>query len=426
MHAKKWILVWFFSLGSLAATQAQSLLDNLVKGVAAHQKFELMVCDSILSDVLLHRDELSASQYGEAMYFYYRNLSRMAVEEGNGTDNFAKTTIQMNFFRAYHGFLELEKASIPRWSEKSRPEIQGMFENLIKAALNCLEQYVNGGTNPNLITFTESYLNLAISILPESYVPFEVMGQLYFFRENYSQAGYYFDRAITNYRKKRVLTIDNIRMPTVYFTRASMLVNDDVEWAYRMARNGLRFNELEWKTLTLNEERLGKAAVAEAEVIYLDNQYNLGLLQAELAAQIGDADSARTLFAEYEKYYSKEPVFQYHYGRLLENVNPRESAQHYQEAIDLDPDFFEARFGIANLYINMGYYYLQVAQKDKKNAAENKERAKQMFEIGYNYMKKTLEIAPDNRKVVLALVKVSLELDYKSEHEHFKNLLDEL
>lgn len=419
-------LLLFSVLPGMAFSQ-NALLARMEKGVEAHRRYNLVTCDTVLSAVLEKKELLSRAQLGEASYFYNRNLIRLAIEEGQSKNGFATMPVQIRLYKAYFNLLELERENIPRWSVKADPEIKGMFETMLKASVNCMEVYVESGEayNAQLNTLIESYTNLAIRIAPESYIPFELKGQMYYYEGDTTKAVEYFDMAIKKYRVKRVLLADNIRMPNVYYTRALEYMNTSSEKAYKLARQGYKVNELEWKTIQTNKAKLGENVIVENKAIYFNNQYNLGWLELELIITMGNKDSALLLYKEREDYYRDKYYFQVNYANLLRDVNPRDASMHYQAAIDIMPNYHEAYFAMASLYFDMGYYYLNEAKTDKANAKENTERGLQLLEVGYPYMQQAHKYLPESNLALKTLLKVSKELDKKTDYNYYKKTLNE-
>lgn len=410
--------------------QGQYIAKRLEKGVEAHKRFDLITCDTVLSDVLEKRELLNKRQLGQAIYFYNRNMLRMTVEEGEGRRGYDNLPIQLRFYRAYNNYQELDRLNIPRWSEKARPEIELMFPALVTAAVKCLDIYVDQGANrtQELKDIILGYISLASSILPENYTPLELKGQLYLISDEPEKAAEYFDQSLKKYRARRVLMLDNIRMPNVYFQRSLLYINaGNLEKAYQLAREGYVRNDVEWKTLGTNQTKFEPGAVKEQEPLYFNNQYNLGLLELELMVQLQpESDSTFLLFQEREPYYKEDFSYHYNYAGLLEKVNPRASSMHYQRAIDLDSTSYKAHFQMAKLYINMGFVFIDGNKGNSQEAKDERLRGKQLLEIGLPYLQQANSLQPNNLAPLAVLVEVCKELGLNQQAEEYKTTLDSL
>lgn len=418
------IAIFFWST-AFAAFGQNHLIKSLEKGIEAHRRYSLVVCDTILERVLDRKDELTRAQYGEAFYYYTRNLMRMAVEIGETDNGFASLDVQLKIYRVYNNFLELERANIPRWSPKAGPEIQNLLKTLLSASVTCLEVYVQeGGRENELKMLVEGYTNLAATIMPEGYTPFELKGQLYYLSGDTAKALNYYKQALEKYKAKRVLLADNIRIPTVCYALALQEIDHSIEKAYAMAKQGYKINEVEWSTIKVNAKQLGETVIEDNKAIYFNNQYNLGLLELETAPAVLGTDSLLLLYQERIDYYQDVYSIQYNYAEVLREVNPRLSSLHYQNAIDLNTNDPEAYFSMATLYFDMGYYYLNQAKKEK--AKENKEKANQLLGVGVGNMESAHALAPKDQNTLKWLIKVYRDVGEKAKSKEYQAKLDAL
>lgn len=409
---------------------AQNILKRLNKGVEAHKRYDLITCDTVLSRVLEKKELLNKAQLGEAIYFFNRNLFRLTVDEAEGSLGYNNLPTQLKFYRAYNNYLELERLNISRWSAKARPEIELMFPALLSASVKCLDIYVDQGEKRSveLQGLILGYIGLASSILPENYTPTELKGQLYYINGDLERAAQYFDESLKKYRARRVLMLDNIRMPNVYFQRSLIWLNQgNLEKAYRLAREGYMRNEVEWKTLGVNQTKFEPKAVKEQEPLYFNNQYNLGLLELELIVQLyPESDSTFLLYQEREPYYKDVFSYHYNYAGLMEKVNPRTASMHYQAAIDIDSTSFEAYFQMAKLYIDMGFTYIDGNPGKDEEAKQLRLQGKQMLEIGLPYLQQASSLQPNSVVSIAVLVEVCKELGLQAEAAQYKSILDSL
>jgi tetratricopeptide (TPR) repeat protein len=414
-----------FCSTAFASFGQNHLVKSLEKGVEAHRRYSLVVCDTVLERVLDRKSELTKAQYGEALYFYTRNLMRMAIEIGETDNGFATLDVQLKIYRVYNNYLELEKANIPRWSQKAGPEIQSLLKTLLRASVNCLEVYVQEkGREHELKMLVEGYTNLAATITPEGYAPFELKGQLYYLKGDTAKALDYYKRAIKNYKSKRLLMADNIRIPTIYYALALQEIGSSNEKAYALARQGYKINEIEWSTIKVNAKQLGETVVEDNKAVYFNNQYNLGLLQLETAPAVLSNDSLLLIYEARIDYFKEVYSIQYNYAELLREVNPRKSSMHYQKAIDLNPNDPEAYFSMATLYFDMGYYYLNQAKKE--NSKENKEKAYQLLGVGVGNMESAHKLAPKDQTTLKWLIKVYRDVGENAKSKEYQAKLDAL
>ncbi|MFY0673758.1 MAG: hypothetical protein JXQ87_10150 [Bacteroidia bacterium] len=422
---KTLFLTCFFGAIALSTFGQNHLIKSLEKGVEAHRRYSLVVCDSVLERVLNRKNELSQAQYGEAFYFYNRNLMRMAIEMGEADNGFAQIDVQLKIYTVYNNYLQLEKANIPRWSPKAGPEIQNLFKTLLSASVTCLELLVEKeGSGNELTMLVEGYTNLAATIMPDGYTPLELKGQLHYIMGDTSKAISYYQRAIDNYNAKRLLMPDNIRIPSVYYALALQELETSFEKAYLMAKKAYKINEVEWSTIKVNAKQLGETVIEDNKAIYFNNQYNLGLLELETAPAVLSTDSLLLLYNERIDYYKDVYSVQFNYAEILREINPRQSSLHYQNAIDINPYDPEAFFSMATLYFDMGYFYLN--ESKSQNAKENKERAYQLLSVGIGNMEEVHKLAPKDQSALKWLVKVYRDVGEKAKSKEYQAKLNAL
>lgn len=402
----------------------QPLATQLAQGVEAHRRYDLIACDSILSVVLAYKEQLTPLQYGEGLYFYSRNLLRMAADQGNDR-GFADPLVQSRIFSAYSGFVQLEKSGIPRWGAKGRPEQLSMTDLLIKASVSTLETIVaDPAALKKYEPMAEAYMQLAAGISPQLYTPHELMGQLHLLANRPLQARASFEKAIELHKQKRVLLIDNIRIPTVYHALAGMVIDTDPSQAYALAKRGYMINELEWGTMQVNAAKIGRDVIEQHKAIYYHNRYTLGLMELELCPAYVPADTAVALYQQRSPDYQDNAFFLYNYGQLLLTVNPRLAAEQFEKSLDLDTNFFESYYALGNLYLDLGNYYAGLALEEQSVDGENALRASGLRASGYAYLRKALSLRPGHRSILTKLLETARLLHKPKAVDLYTQMLD--
>ena len=288
---------------SVLAQPIEELLEN---GVDAHRRYDLRVADEILSGVMQRKDELPPMLLGKALYFHTRNLSQMAKKDAEGAIGFTDFGVQARFFKIYDQYLELERIQVPRWSEKARPDLEGLAPLAAAGGVACIDAMVDDPSKASTYrTLAEGYISLIQTIDPNHYVPSELQGQIHNLAGESKQALLKFEEAMMAYRKNRALIVDNLRMPDVYYRVAlHYLEQGNVEKAYSLASLGLKRNEFEWQTINQFKQRFPPETIESNRPLFTANQYNLGLLELELIVLFEDKkDTAMTLYEEKERYF---------------------------------------------------------------------------------------------------------------------------
>ena len=79
----------------------------------------------------------------------------------------------------------------------------------------------------------------------------------------------------------------------------------------------------------------------------------------------------------------------------------------YQNAIDLDPDYFDANYNLGALYYNKGVQQIEIANSiptsENERYEEELAKSNKWFEKALPYMEKCLEISPDNNMTLQSL-----------------------
>jgi tetratricopeptide (TPR) repeat protein len=122
------------------------------------------------------------------------------------------------------------------------------------------------------------------------------------------------------------------------------------------------------------------------------------------------------------------PMLYYNQGYLYEQMEAGEKAiESYKKAIEVDPQYFDANFNLAAFYYNQAADILSEANDmDLKEYQEKGEaieqEAKQYFEKALPYLETSMNIEPDNEKVLqtLATVYQRLEMTDKAEEINSK------
>lgn len=408
---------------------AQTLVDRLEQGVEAHRRYDLKVAETILAEVLEQKDELTKLQYGEALYFQTRNQGQIVKKEAEEIVGFTNFGIQGKLYNVYSKYLELEKLRIPRWSEKARPDIENLAPLASAGALACLDAMVDDPKDRETYrNVADGYISLIKIISPDHYVPHELRGQMHYMMGEKQQAIEQFETAMKAYREFRTLIPGNMRMPDVYFRVAiDCLEKGNLERAYTLAKVGFKRNEFEWETLREFEKKFPMGTIEQNKPLFSANQYNLGQLELELIVQFEDKkDSALTLYAERERYFDKVFSYHYNYAGLLSEVNPRKASLHYQKAIDLNPNSYEAHYQMAVLYFASGANFLNLKDKDRDVQAKNRQAGIELLTTGFDYMEKAHELSPKDPAPLVRLVQVSEWLELDDKRKIYKAQLDKL
>ena len=402
----------------------QFITQRLERGVEAHRAFKLRTADTVLADVLVKKELLTRPQYGELLYFYCRNLLLLSKEEGEGRIGFLDPKVQGRFFQMQQLILTLERENIPRWSVKSDLLREEMTDPLHSATVACLKQLEE---ESSALEIAQNYNDLTMALSPVDYTAFELKGQIEKFRGNDEEAHKLFEQAIKLFRKKRSRSSHNMRFPRVFYMQAvNHLENGDRERAYRKTKLGFFINELEWKALKKNSGSFIKTPLEDYEPIYLKNLYDIGLLEIELAVEFAPRDSVILLYSQREKYYQKEYSFNFNYGQILQTENPNQAAKYFQTAINIEPKRADAYFALGNLYFAMGQQYDELAQKDKKSAADHTERAERLYNVSLPYLQNAYVLNKKNKNALILLQKATERLEMEEQHKMYTGLLKNL
>jgi tetratricopeptide (TPR) repeat protein len=143
----------------------------------------------------------------------------------------------------------------------------------------------------------------------------------------------------------------------------------------------------------------------------------------------GDAAKGLRYLELAEKKESSNPSIYFAKGTLFEKVGEDEKAlQAYKQALEIDPDYFNAHFNIGALHYNNAVELYDIANSkedlDEYNAAKavaDKELAKTL-----PYMEKAHELRPNDRPVLETLQTVYYRLQMMDKYEEVKAKLANL
>jgi len=126
------------------------------------------------------------------------------------------------------------------------------------------------------------------------------------------------------------------------------------------------------------------------------------------------------------------PMLYYNQGYLYEQMEAADKAiESYKKAIEVDPQYFDANFNLAAFYYNQAADILAEANDmDLKEYQEKGEaieqEAKQYFEKALPYLETSMNIEPDNQKVLQTLATVYQRLEMNDKAEEITAKLDSM
>ena len=125
-------------------------------------------------------------------------------------------------------------------------------------------------------------------------------------------------------------------------------------------------------------------------------------------------------------------ILYYNRGYLYEQMGSGEQAvENYKKASELDPQYFDATFNLAAYYYNQAAETLQRAnnmdlKEYEKSGAAIEDSAKVFFEQALTPLEKSMELKPDDEKVLTTLQTVYTRLGMEAKAEEVKTKLDSM
>ena len=126
------------------------------------------------------------------------------------------------------------------------------------------------------------------------------------------------------------------------------------------------------------------------------------------------------------------PMLYYNQGYLYEQMDAGDKAvESYKNAIKVDPQYFDANFNLAAFYYNKAADILSEAndmdlKEYQEKGEEIEQEAKKYFEMALPYLKTSMDIEPDNEKVLQTLATVYQRLEMTDEAEEITAKLDSM
>ena len=144
---------------------------------------------------------------------------------------------------------------------------------------------------------------------------------------------------------------------------------------------------------------------------------------------IGDAEKGLIYLERAEKLESSNPSIYFAKGTLYEKTGNKEKAlEAYNQAIEIDPEYFNAYFNMGALYFNNAVELYEVANKkeDLKEYNASKAIADKELEKAIPPMEKAYEINPTERAVLETLQTIYYRLQMLDKYEEIKKKLSEM
>ena len=125
-------------------------------------------------------------------------------------------------------------------------------------------------------------------------------------------------------------------------------------------------------------------------------------------------------------------ILYYNRGYLYEQMgNGEQAVENYQKAAEVDPQYFDATFNLAAYYYNQAAETLQRAnnmdlKEYEEKGAAIEDSAKVFFEKALPPLEKSMELKPDDEKVLTTLQTVYTRLGMEAKAEELKTKLDSM
>lgn len=120
---------------------------------------------------------------------------------------------------------------------------------------------------------------------------------------------------------------------------------------------------------------------------------------------------------------------QLHYvvGTVYDNLKQYDNAEKaYKKALEIDPDYFDAKYNLGALFFNKGVEMVQEANSimDDEKYKAKQEEAKQEFEKAVPILEEAHKMDPDDRNTLLALKQLYPRLGLTEKYEEIKKKLE--
>ena len=125
-------------------------------------------------------------------------------------------------------------------------------------------------------------------------------------------------------------------------------------------------------------------------------------------------------------------ILYYNRGYLYEQMdNGEQAVENYKKAAELDPQYFDATFNLAAYYYNQAAETLQKAnnmdlKEYEEKGAAIEDSAKVFFEKALPALEKSMELKPDDEKVLTTLQTVYTRLGMEAKAEEVQTKLDSM
>lgn len=142
-------------------------------------------------------------------------------------------------------------------------------------------------------------------------------------------------------------------------------------------------------------------------------------------------DEAEQKLAQAIEQEPSNPLLHYNQGYLYEQMDKGAQAiESYKEAIEIDPQYFDANFNLAAYYYNQAADVLAKAndmelQEYQEKGKEIEDNARQYFEKALPYLEKSEELRPNDPKVLTTLQTVYTRLGMDEKAQELESKLDE-
>jgi len=145
------------------------------------------------------------------------------------------------------------------------------------------------------------------------------------------------------------------------------------------------------------------------------NSIELMISETNIYLATGDTEKAMELLKLAIKQDDKNPTLYYAIGTNYDNAgNFEEAEKNYLKAIELDPNYFDANYNLAALYVNKGISIFAEADKLPLNAEEKYnqmiDEAKSYYEKALPYAEKSGEISPNDEYAIRILKEIYTRL----------------